>query len=81
MGVRIGAIWALIGFAVQCVIAMLTQMSLQEALTRALVHYFLWGTVGFVVGTVAQRAMEDSFRNTVKQQQAQKQTDKPESST
>lgn len=78
MGVRVGAIWALIGFAVQCVIALLTQASVREGLTKALVHYFLWGAIGFLVGTVAQRAIEDSFRNMVQQRRAERENQQAE---
>jgi hypothetical protein len=80
VGLRIGAIWALIGFAVQCVIAILTHASLQEGLSKALVHYFLWGAVGFLVGTVAQRAIEDSFQKMARQRQARAETGESETS-
>lgn len=62
MGWRIAATWALLGFASQCVLAVLKGLDLVTGLEHALLHYLGWGAAGYVVGTITGRIIEDSFR-------------------
>lgn len=63
MGRRVAAAWALLGFSSQCVIAAFTNLNLVTGFERAMIHYLVWGLAGFVVGTVCEKIIEDSFRN------------------
>lgn len=62
MGGRLAAGWALIGLAAQCFIAIAERSSFDEGLIRALVHYAMWGLAGWIVGSVVERAIDESFR-------------------
>ncbi|MBX9653810.1 hypothetical protein K2Y11_09365 [bacterium] len=63
MGWRIAAAWALLGFAGQCFLAVQRNLSLVDGFQHAIVHYMAWGVAGFLVGTITERIIEESFRN------------------
>jgi hypothetical protein len=60
-----GALWALIGFVAQCLIATVKRQPMESALAMALVCYALWGAAGFVAGTLVRRAAEMDFERHV----------------
>lgn len=74
MGWKVGAAWALIGFAGQCVVALLHRSPVAEGLARALVHYVAFGVGGIVVGTLTEYAIADGVRARV---QKEKEAERP----
>ena len=63
MGWRVAAAWSLLGFAGQCFLAVLKNLDLVEGFEQAIVHYVAWGVAGYLVGMIAERIIEESFRN------------------
>lgn len=63
MGWRVAAAWALIGFASQCFLAAAQDYGMSRGFEQAMIHYVAWGAAGYLVGTVCQRIIEDSFRD------------------
>jgi hypothetical protein len=55
----VAAVWALIGFAVQCLLAIVEGASLERAMLFALMHWLLWGCAGLLAGWVACRVVRD----------------------
>ncbi len=62
MGRRVAAAWALIGFACQCFLALGHNLDLVTGLNLAMIHYFAWGLAGYLVGSIAERFIEEAFR-------------------
>ncbi|MBY0589380.1 hypothetical protein K2X85_19565 [bacterium] len=62
MGRRVAAAWALIGFACQCFLGLLHHPDLVTGLQNAMIHYLAWGLTGYFVGTIAERFIEEAFR-------------------
>ena len=66
MGIRVAAAWALIGLAVQCVLACLADWNFETGVRVCLVHFCLWGIAGFVAGSLAEWVMEESTQNSLR---------------
>jgi hypothetical protein len=69
VGRRMASTWALIGFAAQCLLAVVDQRSLADGVQRALFHYLAWGVVGFLVGSVVERVIDESVESYARQQE------------
>lgn len=65
MGWRLGAGWALIGFAAQCFLSLVAGEPFASGMKSAMVHYAAWGIAGFLVGAVMEGILEDAFRRIV----------------
>jgi hypothetical protein len=62
VGRRVAAAWALIGFACQCFLAIQHHLDLVAGLQLAMIHYLVWGLAGYLVGSIAERFIEEAFR-------------------
>jgi hypothetical protein len=62
VGRRVAAAWALIGFACQCFLGLLHHLDLVAGLQNAMIHYLAWGVAGYMVGSIAERFIEEAFR-------------------
>lgn len=69
VGWRMASTWALIGFAAQCLLAVVDRRSLADGVQRALFHYLAWGAIGFLVGSAIERVIDESVERYGRQQE------------
>lgn len=61
MAGRVAAIWACLGLAARCAVALAEGEPFGDAIMPALGHYVAWGIAGFGAGWLAERLVEDAL--------------------